>query len=302
MPIHAMHTPTSRHMTRNGARSAAKRPTRTVRVATRGTRLAAGRLPSAQPQTHTTLEGIHVTPHARQTSRTRHKELCGPTHDASRTQHTHGRSEATVERTGLGGRKAGAPARDRVELDVLVQAARVVARRAQEAPVHLRWEALRGQNAAAPGPYRRPAEHRSASSGELSQARMGHAARNGTATYAGPPCTTRGGVACTYLVASARTRSRKARTGTPTGRTRIGGSGARRRVPGTGDRVPSVSAGNRTCGALAGGQGAKVRALLGGRLGWHLDARLPPFDLEKHRARRESSHGPRSPSRCGARS
>ena len=90
MPIHAMHTPTSRHMTRNGARSAAKRPTRTVRVATRGTRLAAGRLPSAQPQTHTTLEGIHVTPHARQTSRTRHKELCGPTHDASRTQHTHG--------------------------------------------------------------------------------------------------------------------------------------------------------------------------------------------------------------------
>ena len=143
---------------------------------------AAGRLPSAQPQTHTTLEGIHVTPHARQTSRTRHKELCGPTHDASRTQHTHGRSEATVERTGLGGRKAGAPARDRVELDVLVQAARVVARRAQEAPVHLRWEALRGQNAAAPGPYRRPAEHRSASSGELSQARMGHAARNGAAS------------------------------------------------------------------------------------------------------------------------
>lgn len=219
----------------------------------------------------------------------------------SHTAHARPERGATVERTGLGGRKAGAPARDRVELDVLVQAARVVARRAQEAPVHLRWEALRGQNAAAPGPYRRPAEHRSASSGELSQARMGHAARNGTATYAGPPCTTRGGVACTYLVASARTRSRKARTGTPTGRTRIGGSGARRRVPGTGDRVPSVSAGNRRCGALAGGQGAKVRALLGGRLGWHLDARLPPFDLEKHRARRESSHGPRSPSRCGAR-
>ena len=203
-------------MTRNRARSAAKQACPRATTSNRSVARTTIRTPPAVCHCAAAAAGVpHTTP--------------------LRTQHTHGRSEATVERTGLGGRKAGAPARDRVELDVLVQAARVVARRAQEAPVHLRWEALRGQNAAAPGPYRRPAEHRSASSGELSQARMGHAARNGTATYAGPPCTTRGGVACTYLVASARTRSRKARTGTSTGRTRIGWSGARRRAPDTGE-------------------------------------------------------------------
>ena len=36
MPIHAMHTPTSRHMTRNGARSAAKRPPRRAQSGTPG--------------------------------------------------------------------------------------------------------------------------------------------------------------------------------------------------------------------------------------------------------------------------